>query len=141
MKGIGIHDLTGSGLAFDLRELLGARGPRGRAAWWRACTPVWYIGEGAIPALDVGEPPGPWIRGSDLMDVDGLTQVVDGVLESVEEPVPPTGNISPWVVLRAVDSSWWEVYSDDSATLAAVRSRFTDVRPAQYTPNDPATDY
>ena len=141
MQGIGIHDLTDGGLSFDLRELLAELGHRGQNAWWRARTRVWYIAESVVPALDTEEPPGNWVRGSDLMNAPGLTQVVDGVIEGVDDATMPQSEVTPWVVLRAVDSSWWEVYTDDIDVLAAMRKRFADIRPARYTSSDPATEY
>ncbi len=36
--------------------------------------------------------------------------------------------ISPWVIVRAIDSSWYEVETDDEQVLARMRSAFKDVR-------------
>jgi hypothetical protein len=35
----------------------------------------------------------------------------------------------PWIVIVAVDSSWFEIHSDDEAVLARIRKAFKDVRP------------
>jgi hypothetical protein len=53
-----------------------------------------------------------------LVAAQQLHQVIDGHFEAFEN------ESTPWVVVRAVDSSWWEVLSDDQAVLDAVRSRF-----------------
>ena len=38
------------------------------------------------------------------------------------------GAATPWVVVTAVDSSWWEVRSSDDAALAAIQQRFRATR-------------
>jgi hypothetical protein len=48
-----------------------------------------------------------------------LLQTIDGEFEATEP-----GRLGPAVVIRAVDSSWWEVLSDDATVLAAIRQRF-----------------
>jgi hypothetical protein len=145
MQGMSIRDLSDSRPAFDLRDLLEALGPTALTAWWRCRTPVWYIAKEdvTIDALEWRDGEAEWVRGSQLLkETQALHQVVDGVIESVRSEVPPVnGSLSSWVVLRAVDSSWWELYSDDSTVLAAVRDRFGDVRDPTYTADDPATDY
>ena len=145
MQGMSIRDLSDNHLAFDLRDLLETLGPLALTAWWRCRTPVWYIAEeeATIEALEWRDSRPKWTRGAELLkEARALHQVVDGVIEGVRsESSPVNGAVSPWVVLRAVDSSWWEVYSDDSSVLTALRDRFSDVREPVYTADDPATDY
>jgi len=38
----------------------------------------------------------------------------------------------PWVVVRAVDSSWWEVISHDAEVREAIRKRFRQVEEHEY---------
>jgi hypothetical protein len=144
MRGLRINDLKDHHLAFDLRDLLHALGPSALSAWWRPRTPVWYIAEeeASIDALEWREGDAQWTSGSQVLnETQRLRQVVDGVIEGFRTPNKPTGSDKPWVVLRAVDSSWWEIYTDDSGVLSAIRDRFTDVGDALYAANDPATDY
>jgi hypothetical protein len=145
MQGMSIHDLRDNHLAFDLRDLLATLGPTALTAWWRCRTPVWYIAEedATIDALEWRDGKAAWVRGTKLVkDTQALRQVVDGVIEGVRsEGQPVNDSLSPWVVLRAVDSSWWELYSDESTVFAAVRNRFNDVRDPIYSADDPATDY
>jgi hypothetical protein len=145
MDGIGIYDQHNGSLSVDLIGLLRALGPAASSAWWRARTRVWYIAaEGVIlPALEEHESGGRWMSGSDLIAVgERLHQVVDGVIEGVGGAAAPQENdAEPWVVLRAVDSSWWEVYADDSQVLRTLRDCFRDVRPALYTADHLATEY
>jgi hypothetical protein len=59
------------------------------------------------------------VAGSDLADGIGeLLQVIDGEFEAFDE------NEVRWAVIRAVDSSWWEVWSGDKSVLEAVRTTF-----------------
>jgi hypothetical protein len=145
MAALSIHDLVGQGLAFDLPELLQALGPQGASAWWRPKTKITYISRDDLPiqALEPHDRGGPWTVGRSLLELDGeLRQIIDGVLESVQgEPRAVGDSIQPWVTLRAVDSSWWEVYTDDPMVMAEMRQRFKDIRPAHYTPDYPATNY
>jgi hypothetical protein len=119
-------------------------GPSSLNAWWRPRTPIWYIAEdeASIDALEWRDGDAQWTSGSELLnETQRLLQVVDGVIEGFRTPNKPTPSDQPWVVLRAIDSSWWEVYTDDSEVLTAIRDRFTDLGDALYSPNDPATDY
>ena len=39
-----------------------------------------------------------------------------------------SGGVEPWIVLSAVDSSFWEVVTDDLETRRRIRTTFKDVR-------------
>ena len=144
MRGLRISDLKDHHLAFDLRDLLHMLGPSSLNAWWRPRTPIWYIAEeeASVDALEWRDGDAQWTSGSELLnETQRLLQVVDGVIEGFRTPNKLTAIDQPWVVLRAIDSSWWEVYTDDSEVLTAIRDRFRDLGDALYSPNDPATDY
>jgi hypothetical protein len=134
MAEVGIYDGTGpgeaGGLTFDLAELLDALGPAALAARWRALAPVSYVADTDVEAFDVAEPdPGPWLTGVELRAVAGaIRQVINGRFEAVRGEA----GAPPWLTLRAVDSSWWEAYSEDPSVEAALRRTFRDVRPAVY---------
>jgi hypothetical protein len=135
MANVGIYDGTGPDgggwLTFDLAELLDALGPDALAAHWRVLPPLSYVADADVAAFEVAEPaPGPWLAGPAFRAAAGaIHQVIDGRFEAVHESGAGRG---PWLTLRAVDSSWWEVYSDDPTVEAALRSAFHDVRPARY---------
>ena len=51
-----------------------------------------------------------------------ITQVIDG-----EFVARSRDHDSPWLVIKAIDSSWWEVWTDDQRARASVRHRFRAV--------------
>jgi hypothetical protein len=108
-------------LDFGLREVLDTLGSRAAASRWR-CSGVRYTSkdEQDIDALE--RETGELIDGAALLAAtERLQQVIDGQFEAIEN------QNTPWVVVRAVDSSWWEVLSDEQAVLETVRVRFQDV--------------
>ena len=52
-----------------------------------------------------------------------MTQVIWGEFTGFKE-----GVLTPWVILRAIDSSFCEVETDDEQVLDSVRETFSDVR-------------
>ena len=136
MRGIGIYDGTGPGedgwLTFDLAQLVEALGARARVARWRALPSPSYVSDVDVAAFDAAsDSPGPWISGEEMLaHARAIRQVIDGEFQAVQPGEPS----APWLVLRAVDSSWWEVYSDDPDVGAALRLAFHDIRPARYQP-------
>jgi hypothetical protein len=127
MRGLIIRDGVAPGgegsLEFDLAEVLTALGERVATSQWRV-RGLWYTSrdEKDIEPLDrLGN--GASIDGADLLEcLPRLLQVIDGEFAATTHDAS-----SPWVIVRAVDSSWWEVLSDDPAVLAAIRSRFRAV--------------
>jgi hypothetical protein len=126
MNGLRIADLAEGGhLAFDLKEILAAIGPAVSTSRW-LCTDLWCIpfGEPDDQALEACYRTGSFIGGEELVELAAQTrQVVDGTFRAFRESAE-----QPWLILRAVDSSFWEVFSDDAATLDKLRVRFQDVR-------------
>lgn len=62
------------------------------------------------------------IPGDELLaSLPNLLQVIDGEFRAFEE------GSEPWVIIRAIDSSWWEVQSRDASALDAIRHRFQNV--------------
>jgi hypothetical protein len=133
MHGLSIHDGTRDDptlsprpevgcLDFDLVDVLRALGPQAERSAWR-CGDVDCFGVTA-GALDQAIAAGGRISGEQLLAfAAGLTQVIDGTFEGFD-----LGATAPWVVITAVDSSWWEVRSSDDAALAAIRERFRATR-------------
>jgi hypothetical protein len=108
-------------LGFDLPDVLKALGPRVSSSAW-AIGGLHYVSrdERDIPALQGKD--GARIVGAELLSsLPNLLQVIDGEFRAFE-----VGR-EPWVIVRAFDSSWWEVESEDGVTLSAIRERFQNV--------------
>ena len=64
------------------------------------------------------------ISGTLLRDLlSRVAQVIWGEFAAYEE-----GRDTPWLIVRAIDSSWCEVETADAAALDLVRKTFVDVR-------------
>src|SRR5713101_4087759 len=94
------------GLGFDLPDVLKALGPRVLSSAWTVGS-LHYVSrdERDIPALQGKDSR---IMGPELLSsLPNLLQVIDGEFRAFE------AGREPWVIVRAVDSSWWEVESED----------------------------
>lgn len=124
MRGVKISDGTESGahggLEFDLADLLSALGSHGRESRW-TCTDLNYVSfdDRDVPSLERSAAAGDQVTGLELIDgVRDKAQVIDGEFTGFDE----RGQC--WIVLRAVDSSWWEVWSDQPWVHEVIRERF-----------------
>jgi hypothetical protein len=112
------QDSPAGSLLIRLLDLLELGGERSQNSTWRV-TAVEATGldsETLHQAADTGE----WIDGNNLLSLArGLDQVVDGRFAAYDR-----GQSEPWLLLGAVDSTSWDVASDDVALLKEVRSRY-----------------
>jgi len=105
-------------LNFDLAEILSAIGDP-------AVTSEWQIGDldcfgesyaELVAAYEAAQP----LSGARLLDLARrITQVIDG-----EFVARLRAHDAPWLVIKAIDSSWWEVWTDDQRARASLRKRF-----------------
>src|SRR5687768_2739885 len=121
MAGVTIRDGTEpgaqGGLEFDLAEMLAALGARVKEAVWRGRGLQYVSSDDQV--IDCLERLGSEedVSGAELLAIlPELRQIIDGEFEARTSP-----GAAPWVTLRAVDSSWWEVYADDPNVIGAVR--------------------
>lgn len=122
MRGIRIRDLDGGHLAFDLKELLDAVGASALSSEWK-CSIAELISIESVESLESAYENAPRISGPKIRDLAAQTrQVIDGTFEAYRSE-----EYRPWLILRAVDSTYWEVLSDDPAVLASVRKAFREV--------------
>lgn len=124
-----IHDAQpGGGLAFDLRDILAVLQPRaGNAEWevYHADEEFWVTGEDtrAIEAL-VGS--GERVPGKTLSSLaNEIHQVIWGEFRAFDGAAA-----KPWVIVRAIDSSYFEIETDDDALAALVQQHFNVVQSA-----------
>ena len=68
------------------------------------------------------------VNGRDLAaGLAELLQVIDGEFVATE-----SDRESPWVIVRAVDSSWWEAVCDDAEVRHAICKRFRQVEEHEF---------
>jgi hypothetical protein len=123
MQGIEIKDSTlGSNfLSFDLREILAAIGNSALASSWR-CQYVECTGDNAEVLHRISDE-GRVISGVELVQiVSGIHQTIDGKFQAYRDKAN-----NPWLIIRAVDSTSFDVLSSDSKTLEKMRRNFRDV--------------
>jgi hypothetical protein len=108
----------------DLVGVIDALGPGALVAVWRArAESLTYFSlhdEGVLDDAQARRVTGVELRRAAL----GVASIIDGVFECWRR-----GEGTPWLTVVAVDSSWWEVYSDDLTVLDALRQRFHDITP------------
>jgi hypothetical protein len=126
MTGVEIRDRTSAGvLAFDLREILAALGPRIRALTW-TCSGLECVGDGAEELHRIADEGTP-VDGATLDELSAsISQVIDGRFTGRVRP-----GAEPEIIIQAVDSTLWEVFGDPDV-LSKIERRFYDVTPASY---------
>ena len=125
---LSIHDLNNHVLAFDLRDLLHTLAPKSLAASWTIAAPdgssFEATGAGGARLEELAELSAQ-IIGDELLSIaDDTVQVIWGDFVAVLPDHPHR----EWMTIRAVDSSYFEVETWDAASVAAIKSRFRDVR-------------
>ncbi len=121
MKGLSITDKSRGFLTFDLIDILKLLGPAGRESEWKI-SGVESTGEAADELESLAEKGGV-VKGSKLFDLASrIVQVIDGEFVATKD-----GGGRPWIVVRGVDSSTFDVFTDDVGIRAAIRERFREV--------------
>lgn len=130
MHTVRIHDVRDNLLEFDLRHILAALGSRARAWCWMVSgvaaydEPLDVTGEQA-ERLEELAASGRRIAGDRLGDLaNGIRQVIWGEFHAYEDP----GATVPVLIVRAIDSSFYEVATDDRRVLHRLEATFRDVR-------------
>ena len=130
MQTITIHDLHNDRnvLAFDLRDLLTLLAPVSLEAEWSVTNPAYEeffaTGEGGA-ALEKLAAESATVNGKELLALaNDTTQVIWGDFVGTYQNRP--GQI--WTIIRAFDSSYYEVTTSDSEVLERVKGHFNDVR-------------
>jgi hypothetical protein len=124
MKGITVTDRSSEDsrfLSFDLLDLLLLLGEEGQDAEW-IVSGLECLGPRAdeLYRLLSNETR---ISGRHLFDVaKGITQVIDGSFAAYCDGEP-----IPWLIIRAVDSSGYDIETDDEDVLTRIREHFKEV--------------
>jgi len=133
-----IHDLQGNRrvLAVDLRHVLIALGESAKKSTWVVSKAepwaddffVEATGEGAVELEQLAES-GERVTGLHLLDIANRThQVIWGVFLGFHS----LSGHTPWIIVHAVDSSYFEVHTNDNTALQLIKNAFTDVRPGRF---------
>jgi hypothetical protein len=121
MKGITIKDKKDHFLTFDLRDILNIIGDPALTSTWKL-SDVEANGNTAEKLHEINDK-GSAISGYDLLSLSiDLTQFIDGNFEAFRNE-----ENSPWLVIRAIDSTEFDVETDDDQILQKVRQSFTNV--------------
>ncbi|MGR6431014.1 hypothetical protein ACU5AY_08860 [Rhizobium sp. PAMB 3174] len=133
MKTLRVYDMKDQVLALDLRDLLRLLAPLSLEAHWVVSTVKsskpgheWFeaTGEGGERLEGFAQDNGQ-LSGSDLAALaENTRQVIWG--EFVGSL--PAQSDRPWVIIRAVDSTFYEIVSDDETVLNRIGSAYRDVR-------------
>lgn len=133
MTALRVYDLNDHVLALDLRDLLRLLAPRSFEARWVVTTVKsskprheWFeaTGQGGERLEELAQHNGQ-LSGSDLASLaENTRQVIWGEFVGWG----PTQSEKPWVIIRAVDSTFYEIESDDEAVLNKIRSTYKDIR-------------
>lgn len=128
MQGIEIRDSEQDVLTFDLKDILRVIGHPAIESEW-ICSYVDYSGNidnSLERLLDWGE--------SDPISGELLFKLASEIIQTID------GNFigykqneqTPWIVIKAIDSSLWEVFSTSFEVLKNIEASFNDVSDAQY---------
>jgi hypothetical protein len=134
MATLRIYDLKQHVLAVDLRDLLRLLAPRSLEANWIVSTvkssksgQEWFeaTGEGGERLEELAQDNNTPLLGFDLAALaENTRQVIWG--EFVGSG--PTQSDKKWVMIRAVDSTFYEIDTDDETVLSKISSTYKDVR-------------
>jgi hypothetical protein len=131
MDKIYIQDADDRGLSFDLKDLLAAIGQPALEAYWtvgsveRCGEPLEVIGKDIRP-IEALAASGERVSGYRLREIAAdIHQTIWGEFRGYETSAAPI----PWVILIAVDSTWFEVHSTDTALLDRLKITFKKTLP------------
>lgn len=123
MRGISIADLDERQvLKIDLRDILRVVGKAAQESTW-SLIDIEALGEAEARELHRLSDEGLSVDGTTLARLASrVSQVIDGELRAFRR-----GSATPWLIIRAVDSSAYDVLTDDDSLLARLREKFTNV--------------
>jgi hypothetical protein len=131
-----IYDLKDHVLALDLRDVLLLLAPRSLQASWvvssvKSSRPEheWFEATGESgERLEALAQKNSRVSGAELLAIaENTLQVIWGEFTG-SAPNPP-GNI--WVIIRAADSTFYEIETDDETVLNKIVSTYKDIRIAE----------
>jgi len=136
MSVLRIHDLKDGILSVDLYRVLNLLRPRSTEARWMVAAvravhteQEWFDATGVGgKALDAVANKGLPLSGRELSELAQRTaQVIWGEFTAAL----PDALHTPWLTVRAIDSSFYEIITSDESVLEIIVSTFKDVRPTE----------
>ena len=124
MRGIEIwvHSQTDNALAFDLVDILRAIGPQAEQSIWKI-EGLECFGDAAELLHDISDN-GRTIDGKKLVRLaDQVYQTIDGYISGYRNDTDE----QPWIIVRAVDGTSFDVECADPVVLDRLRQRFNTV--------------
>jgi hypothetical protein len=118
MSVVVIDQKDGGFLTLDITDILEVLGPRALDAVWRMSN-VECVGPLADAVHHISDQ-GEWVPGRRLAELaKGLNQTIDGTFVASDVP-----GGTPWLTIRAVDSSLFEIETGDEEVLQLIRAHF-----------------
>jgi hypothetical protein len=109
-------------LAFDLADILHTMTDDVLASRW-TCRGVDALGGPAADELERLSDDEATISGETLLQLaEGITQTINGEFGAYKPD-----DTQPWLIIRAIDSTAFDVISSDDNVIAAIRRSFSDV--------------
>lgn len=123
MFGVTIMDRDPNGvLTLDLRDILRLIGPEAETAEWHVSDVEALDGEAARELEAVADRKLK-ISGNELVRLSmEVGQIINGCFQAYRNQAN-----KPWIVIRAVDSSAFDVQTDDRALVEQIRGQFKNV--------------
>src|SRR5487761_1592200 len=123
MRGLSIADFDERQvLKIDLADILRVVEQPANESVWRLAN-IEALGEAEAHELHRLSDEGRSVDGTTLARLaSGVSQVIDGELRAFRH-----GSETPWLIIRAVDISAYDVLTDDDALLARLRKHFAKV--------------
>lgn len=124
MRGVTITDSSKDGrfLAVDLADILRLLGSRAEDAEWEL-SEVECVGVAADTVYQLAESKAR-VPGRTLLRLaSDVTQVIEGVFAGYL-----TSQAQPWIIIRAVDSSAYDVQTEDQDILRRIKQQYKRVR-------------
>lgn len=131
MDKIWIQDSEHGHLSFDIKDVLEVIGQHALEAFWTA-GPVEAHNE-SLDAFGTNEAhletlarSGRRVSGYELRQIaEGIRQTIWGQFNGYENETA----VTPWIIVIAVDSTWFEVHSTDPAVLNSLKATFKQTAP------------
>jgi hypothetical protein len=123
MLSVTITDRDANGvLSLDLRDILRLIGPEAETAEWQVSEVEALDGKAAQELEDLSDRKLK-IPGHVLLRLsDNVGQIINGCFEAYRNQAS-----EPWIVIRAVDSSAFDVETDSETLIEQIRRRFNNV--------------